>query len=304
MLVSVVIPCYNVELYIAECIQSVINQTHKDIEIICIDNNSVDSTWELLKDLQIQYPHIILDKELKPGACAARNKGLLKAKGDWVQFLDADDLLLKTKLEHQLKLLASNQSIEASFIAATCQRINLNGSVAITSGLEFNPYLAPFINKCGNTCSNLWNRKALLSVGMWNEHLKSSQETDLMLNLILKGHKYLIDDEPFTLIRERASGQISQRNPSEKWQQYIDIRLQYIDKLKEESLTDFLKIRGILYDFLMVSIITLGKYDEPKALNYYKKYIKNNWQSAYTSGFSKLKVKMIQLFGLKFLLKG
>ncbi len=105
MLVSVVIPCYNVEDYIEECIHSAFAQTHKPIEVICIDNNSTDNTWQKLKQLQEKYPSLLIDKELKPGAPAARNKGLALSKGEWIQFLDADDLLLPEKIEHQAKLL-------------------------------------------------------------------------------------------------------------------------------------------------------------------------------------------------------
>lgn len=105
MLISIIIPAYNVEVYIKECIHSAFAQTHKPIEVICIDNNSTDNTWQKLKQLHEKYPSLLIDKELKPGAPAARNKGLALSKGEWIQFLDADDLLLPEKIEHQAKLL-------------------------------------------------------------------------------------------------------------------------------------------------------------------------------------------------------
>lgn len=299
MLVSVIIPCYNVEDYINECVNSVLNQTHKEIEIICIDNNSSDKTWEFLVDLKGRYPHIVIDKELKPGAPAARNKGLDLANGDWIQFLDADDLLVNTKIEHQLKLLLKNNLSDVAFISAACKRVNLDSCEEDVLGIEPNIYIAPFINKCGNTCSNLWRKQDIIFAGKWNEGLKSSQETDLMMRLIFNSKIYLIDIEPLTIIRERASGQISQRNPSEKWKQYIDVRLNYIKQLKTKLPNEYSKIKGMLYDFLMVSIITLGKYDKFEAKMYYQKYIKNEWHSAHTFGFNKLKVKLIKLFGIQ-----
>ena len=111
MLVSVVIPCFNVEHFITECIESVVSQTHQELEIICVDNNSTDNTWETFLELKNKYPNIFLVQEMKKGANAARNKGLDIAKGEWIQFLDADDLYLPTKLEEQVKYIENNIGI-------------------------------------------------------------------------------------------------------------------------------------------------------------------------------------------------
>ena len=101
-LVSVVIPCYNVETYIEECLESVLKQTYSEIEIICIENNSEDRTLEKLIQFKDRFPDkIIVDHETKKGAAAARNKGLSLVRGNWIQFLDADDLLMPNKIEHQ-----------------------------------------------------------------------------------------------------------------------------------------------------------------------------------------------------------
>ena len=84
MLVSVIIPCYNVEHYIEECLNSVFDQTYKNIEVICIDNNSTDGTWNLLQTLKGVHENLFIEKELKPGANAARNKGLGLSKGETI----------------------------------------------------------------------------------------------------------------------------------------------------------------------------------------------------------------------------
>ncbi len=304
MLVSVIIPCYNVQEYIIECVESVLNQTHQHIEIICIDNNSTDETWSILLELNKKHPQIIIDKELKAGAPSASNKGLTLAKGEWIQFLDADDLLLSTKIEHQLQLVKSSLNVN-DFVAASFVRRDLKGKdtvtqVSLIDGL-INCYNLAFINQLGITSSNFWKKTALAEVGNWNENIKSSQESELMMRLTLNGNKFINDPEPLTIIRERVSGQISQRNPSEKWQQYIDVRLSFMNQFKLKFPHEYSKSQGMLYDFLMVSVITLSKYDKPKAIMYYQKYIKNEWHSAYTLGFSKLKVKLIKLFGIQIL---
>ena len=126
MLVSVIIPCFNVEDYISECIESVVSQSYHELEIICIDNNSTDYTWSLLLDLKNKYPKIVVAQEMKKGANAARNKGLSVANGDWIQFLDADDLISESKIKHQLNLIQAC-GFPVSFVAGAYIKKSIDG---------------------------------------------------------------------------------------------------------------------------------------------------------------------------------
>lgn len=299
MLVSVIIPCYNVQYYIEDCILSVINQTYKNLEIICVDNNSTDDTWNVLQKLKKNYPQIILDKELRAGANYARNKGLSVAKGDWIQFLDADDLLEKIKIEHQIDLVKNNNTKNIAFIAGAWKKMNTKGEITLISKLSSKMHLAPFINKAGITSSNLWSSIALKKINGWNESLKSSQEADLMLRLVIANFSFLIDEMVLTTIRERAFGQISQRNPSEKWAQYIDVRLQFLSRLTNMEFGVYEKHKSVYYDFLMVSLLQLAKYDLNKANLIFKTKIQNKWETSNNYGFTNFKFFLMKLLGLK-----
>ena len=103
--ISVIIPCYNVEDYIEEAIASVMAQTYMDFELILVDNNSTDGTLRILERAAINSSRIRVLKEYGHGAPRARNLGLSVARGTWIQFLDADDLMLPDKLERQIKLV-------------------------------------------------------------------------------------------------------------------------------------------------------------------------------------------------------
>ena len=298
MLVSVVIPCFNVEEYITESVQSVINQTYKHIEIICIDNNSTDNTYQILKNLKIEFPNLIVDRELKAGANAARNKGLEIAKGSWIQFLDADDLITPTKIEHQLKLI-STASDKVAFVAAASLKMNIHNIEMSSSNIEKNPFIAAFISQCGNTCANLWEKESLLEIGKWDEEIRSSQETNLMLRLVLINKNYIIDVIPLTIIRERLNGQISQSDPIKKWKQYLDIRISYLDELKILHPKEYNNNIQKLLDFLMISVLSLGKYDKKSALFYFNTFIKYRWNSPCQFSMSKLKFYFIKFFGLR-----
>ncbi len=301
MLVSVIIPCYNVANYIHECLESVYNQSYKEIQVICIDNNSSDNTLNILHKLKRTYTDLIIETENKAGANAARNKGLTIAKGEWIQFLDADDLLDNTKIEHQVGLIKATTNI--SFIAAAHRKKNVNGKQTILNNLSQEKYIASFTNKTGNTCSNLWKKDTLINFGLWNEDIYSSQETELMLRLILNNQNYTIDNQALTMVRERASGQISQGNQLNKWLQYIVIRLNYLDLLKLKNTNEYNLNKNKFFDYLMVSIFELAKYDQKKALSIYTQNIKDNWKSENSYGLSKIKVMFIKIFGLQLYLK-
>ena len=97
--VSVIIPCYNVEQYISEAIQSVINQTLCEIEIICINDGSTDNTPALLAQFAQNDKRITVISQENQGLSAARNTGLFYATGDYVYFFDSDDILELYALE-------------------------------------------------------------------------------------------------------------------------------------------------------------------------------------------------------------
>jgi len=292
VLISVIIPCYNVEQYIHECLASVIEQTHKNIEIICVDNNSTDNTWNVLIQLKEIYSYLTLEKELKPGACAARNKGLSIAKGEWIQFLDADDLLRKTKIEHQVSLI---HDINEGFIAGAWSRREVNG--VEKDIIQFNPdiFMAVFTSQSGNTCSNLWNKKDLISIGGWNETLKSSQEADLMMRLALRNKPFLIDREPLTIVRERENGQISQLNISENLKRFIEVRLDYLNEMEIKYPQVFLRVKNQLYSYLLAFVTKFYMYCPSEALSMYNNKIKSKLQI----NLKYKKTSFIKLIGLK-----
>lgn len=91
--ISLIIPCYNVEQYISQCLESILAQSHPHLEIICINDGSTDRTLELLQKYAAQNPKVILLSQQNQGIAAARNVGLAKASGDLVMFIDGDDWL-------------------------------------------------------------------------------------------------------------------------------------------------------------------------------------------------------------------
>ena len=106
-LVSVIMPSYNTEKYIAESIESVLKQTYHNWELIIIDDCSTDNTIEIIKSFNDGRIRL-LRNEKNSGAAVSRNYGLREARGKWIAFLDSDDTWKPEKLEVQIKYMEGN----------------------------------------------------------------------------------------------------------------------------------------------------------------------------------------------------
>lgn len=102
MKVSVIVPCYNAERYLAECLRSVLAQTERDIEVLAVDDGSTDGTLALARRFEAEDGRVRVLTQPNRGVCAARNAGLAHASGDYVTFVDADDLLTPDALAQML----------------------------------------------------------------------------------------------------------------------------------------------------------------------------------------------------------
>lgn len=101
--ISIIIPMYNLEAYISDCVRSVLEQTYPYFEALLIDDGSEDHTWELCVKMQEKDNRIRLFRQNRKGVSCARNRGLDEARGEYLAFLDGDDMLHPAFLEETLK---------------------------------------------------------------------------------------------------------------------------------------------------------------------------------------------------------
>lgn len=124
-LVSVVIPCYNQGRYLSTAVDSVLAQTHKDVEVIIVDDGSTDDTERVAaryaSDSRVRYV-----RQTNRGPSAARNAGVAACGGEYVNFLDADDILYPEKLQMQLDVLIQDSRL--AFVYCDISHIDQNGS--------------------------------------------------------------------------------------------------------------------------------------------------------------------------------
>lgn len=181
-LVSVLIPLYNKEAYVAQTVASALAQTHQHLEVLVIDDGSSDDSLRALRSLN--DPRLRLISRENRGANATRNELLELAAGEFVQLLDADDLIRPTKVADQLKLMSKG-------VDGVLCRYSVSPDV-ITKDPDSHPMfgfdLVGFLADEGVvTVAPLYRRDALLRAGGFDESLSASQEYELHLRLALTG---------------------------------------------------------------------------------------------------------------------
>ncbi|BAY12821.1 glycosyl transferase family protein [Calothrix sp. NIES-2098] len=184
--ISVIIPVYNGEKTIQETIESVLNQTFSDFEIIVINDGSEDSTLEIVKSFTDHRIRIF--SYANAGLAVSRNRGLSHAVGKYISFIDADDLWTKSKLESQLKRLQDNPSADVAY--SWTNYIDEQGNF-LTQGahLTFNGNVYEKLlmgNFLENGSNPLINKQALIEVGGFDTSLKSAEDWDLWLRLAIR----------------------------------------------------------------------------------------------------------------------
>jgi len=107
--ISIIIPVYNAEKYLKKCLDSVINQTYKDLEIICVNDGSIDNSLNILKEYKKKESRIIIIDKKNQGVSAARNDGIKKATGEYITFLDSDDWVELNTIEMLYNTLIKNK---------------------------------------------------------------------------------------------------------------------------------------------------------------------------------------------------
>ena len=203
-IISVIIPAYNAERTIKETIQSVLNQSFQDLELLIINDGSQDSTLDVVES--IQDPRIRVFCYPNAGSSASRNRGIALAKGEYVSFIDADDLWTADKLEAQYKALQENPQAAVAYswtdhIDESGQFLRSGPQQSFNGDVYARLLLEDFI---GNGSNPLIRAQAFAEVGNFDESLAHSEDWDLWLRLAARYH-FVAVSSPQILYRMRVS---------------------------------------------------------------------------------------------------
>lgn len=202
--ISVIVPCFNVEEYLEDCLNSLVKQTiFDDLEIVCIDDGSTDSTLKILEQYKFKYSNIIVVSQDNQGQSSARNAGLKLATGKYIGFIDSDDIINEVYYENLVETIEKHQ---ADLVVCKLVTLYDNGSVDETNAREymvddfvkidsnFDDKIKLFLNDklSVSPCNKLIKRSILqannisFSVGLYNEDMESGFDIIEASNAIVK----------------------------------------------------------------------------------------------------------------------
>lgn len=295
--VSVIIPAYNAERYICEAIESVFAQTYQDLEIIIVDDGSKDDIKQILSQYGNKIRYIYQNNS---GVSAARNRGIREARGEYIAFLDADDIWLSNKLMWQVSIAEENPEI--ALISTDAEFFNENGllspsqkpsdSTQFENGsLRYNAAMANIndgtilkgdfykdllLGNLIGLSTVLVRKECLSNVGFFNEALSICEDYELWIR-IAREHSLL----------------------------YLNrVTLRY--RIRDDSASGELNLRYLLYQSLEVKILQNEFRDGPKKFkNLIKKMILERYKGA-IQGYNKLgeykKARAVRLGSLQLFL--
>lgn len=200
-LVSVIMPCYNMELYISETIASVQGQTYPDWELLIVDDASTDKTVKVVESWQHQDDRIhFFAKPEHSGIADTRNQCLIAAKGRFLAFLDSDDLWHPEKLERQLQFM-KEKGIGFCYSSYDCVDETgkpLEKSIKAAGVLDYKAYLCNTIIGCSTV---MIDKNVVGDVSV--PRFRTSEDAATWLNILKKGFKAYAIDEPLVSYRIR-----------------------------------------------------------------------------------------------------
>ena len=282
-LVSVIIPAYNAEKHILECVNSVLEQTYSNLEIIIVNDGSTDSTLKLIKS--IQDSRIVLIDQENQGCSSAKNSGLDCATGNFIQYLDADDVLSQDKIESQLRKIGTSQDtiavcktvvfhsdinenlgeIDTALIkkegSGLSFLLRLMGSEGIPGMVQPNAYLLP--------------KEIVVKIGNWNVDISPSPDEDgeYFARALLAANQVCFTEGINyyrKLPNQKSLSQIHSYNRALNLLKTVDLKFKHIFKTERSKLTEKLfqlNISQVAYQY--------GT-DYPDIINESRKILRSN----------------------------
>lgn len=285
--VSVIIPVYNVEKYLKQNLKSITQQTLKEIEIICVDDGSTDSSYKIIEEFAVNDSRVIPVKQTNGGAGAARNNGLRRARGKYLSFLDSDDFFEPNMLEEAYK---KAEETKADFVVFNSDQYyedsNEYKSVPwVVRYAELPPY-QPFGRRAmtdnifkvfvGWAWDKLYNRKWVLENDLWFQEQRTSNDMLFVFSSIAIAKKIAYVEKDKILVHQRRNNKSSLSNTREKsWDCFYNALCALRDRLKAEGIYKELEKDYINYA-LHFALWNLNTLAEPTHQKLFDK-LKDEW---------------------------
>lgn len=221
-LVSIVIPVYNVENFLADTMESVINQTYKNLEIICVDDGSSDNSLSVLNFYSEKDKRIRVITQKNSGVSAARNHGIKEAKGKYICFLDSDDFMHPQNVELQVQALIEK---DLDIVCCEFKAVPEDAKFALSSGLKsasiqvsetpLNSFMFKKMPIDSSSCNKLYKTE-LVAQNLFKLGIARGEDEIFVMNLLTKIKRIGATRQVLVYFRNRG-GSLTKQNISETY---------------------------------------------------------------------------------------
>lgn len=275
-LVSIIVPIYNVDKYLEECIESLKNQTYKNLEIILINDGSIDNSEQICRYVAEKDNRIIFINKKNGGAASAKNEGLKVAKGDYITFVDSDDFIEPDMIEYMVNTIKKYDSdiVQCSFTNLYKNTEKFKQDTIVEQKISSKDFLELFLTKWDS--SLFWNKLFKREV-IKNVFFKEGRCIDdefFTYKCVLNSKSIVTSNKIVYNYRMRKSGvmksESSQKQILKDRVDYLYERYELVRKIYKDLDKDFLE--HLLTYYL---IISKNYYVDEKLLDYMKNNLKS-----------------------------
>jgi glycosyltransferase involved in cell wall biosynthesis len=237
-LVSIIIPCYNYGWLLSETLESVLEQSYEKWECIIIDDGSKDDTKHVAESYQAKDSRFRYVYQSNGGMSSARNHGLLLARGEYIQFLDADDLIVSHKLEIQSSFLAKNAHVDIVYGGVRYFRHGERNVMSHSFDMQDRPWMTPLKGKGASilkemieenqmvTNAPLLRSSVIEKVGMFSVNMRGMEDWDFWVRCAAANMYFHYDQDPNTWTLVRVHPTSTSQNHQ--------MMLTYMEKVREQ----------------------------------------------------------------------
>ncbi len=295
-LVSVVIPTYKRSEMLTRAIQSILNQSYYNTEIIVVDDNEPNDEFSLatqaklkeIKDARVRY----IQQEKHINGSAARNVGIDAAAGEYIAFLDDDDVWYPDKLEKQMKIFSASPEVGLVYTGSKAIYVNDKVSYAIVPKRKGNLKREILLGNCiGTTSTVVVKRDVIVAAGKFDIQMPALQDYDLWIRICQLTQVGYVQDEEIDYYNFRNGVQVSSN--TEKYETaFARLNEKYRDLM--DCLDEAEKKKRQEYELFLLANKALRNNDKKKGRSYLKKVLSN--------GFNKKAVAMLLMSPFRYTL--
>lgn len=263
-ILSIIIPIYNLEKYIGECLDTIIPQINNKTEIILVNDGSTDNSYNILKPYIDKYKNIKYFYQKNSGVSKARNLGLSKATGQYILFIDGDDWLIPNTLQDIYSKINENKYdiIAGGFEKSSTNSIKTrnNENISLIKKIESLQYPENIILTLRNNLyypslwANIYRREIFTKYNIkLNENLKHTEDLDCYLNLLINSKTIGITGK-FYIYRQNRSGSATSKINKKRVEDNFNFVTYWYDKIKKINIDKRIKyeiIELIRYEYVL-----------------------------------------------------